>query len=260
MLTRRNFIGHGMLVTGALLWDTCNIGAREKEPPVTKRERKIKLGLIGCGSRGSWITKFFTRHGGYEFHAVADYFPEVADKCGEDLGVDKTRRFSTLSGYKKLIESGVEAVVIEDVPYFYPEQAKAAVEAGCHVYMAKPVAVDVPGCFTIEAASKLATEKKRCFLVDYQLPTQPESIEVFSRIRAGGLGSFVHLVSYGVRNDSVWTDPPKDATAESFMKYFWHSKIALCGDVIVMFDIHIIDAVVWVMGMRPISASPWRSR
>ena len=65
--------------------------------------------------------------------------------CGKALGVDKSRCFSGLSGYKRLIESGVEAVVIIDVPYFYPEQAKAAVAAGLHVYMAKPVAVDVPG-------------------------------------------------------------------------------------------------------------------
>jgi len=50
-----------------------------------------------------------------------------------------------LGGYRKLIDSGVEAVVLKVPPYFIPEQAKAAVEAGCHVYTAKPVAVDVPG-------------------------------------------------------------------------------------------------------------------
>ena len=129
-------------------------------------KRKIKIGLIGCGSRGSWIATFFQKHGGFELHAIADYFPETANTWGDKLGVDKARRFSGLHGYKKLIDSGVEAVVIEDVPAFYPEQAKAAVEAGCHVYMAKPMAVDVPGCLTVDAAATLATKKHLCLLVE----------------------------------------------------------------------------------------------
>jgi hypothetical protein len=64
-------------------------------------ERKIKLGVVGNGGRGSWIAGLFKEHGGYEMHAVADYFQPVADKCGDALGVDKSRRFSGLSGYKQ---------------------------------------------------------------------------------------------------------------------------------------------------------------
>ncbi|MBN1341060.1 MAG: hypothetical protein JXQ73_00165 [Phycisphaerae bacterium] len=60
--------------------------------------------------------------------------------------MDKSRRFSGLSGYKKLIESGVEAVALETPPYSFPEHTRAAVEAKLHVYMAKPVALDVSGC------------------------------------------------------------------------------------------------------------------
>ena len=58
-------------------------------------KRKIKLGVIGGGGRGSWITRLFQRHGGYVIHAVADYFPEVANAAGDAFGVDKARRFST---------------------------------------------------------------------------------------------------------------------------------------------------------------------
>ena len=133
------------------------------QTPTVDTTRKIKLGVIGNGGRGDWIARLFQQHGGYEMHAVADYFPEVADKCGEALGVDKARRFSTLSGYKRLIESGVEAVALETPPYFFPEHACAAVDAGLHVYMAKPVAVDVPGALQILAASKRATEKQHSF-------------------------------------------------------------------------------------------------
>ena len=111
-------------------------------------------------------------HGGFEMHAVADYFPSVAEAQGRALGVDKARCFSGLSGYQKVIASGVEAIVIIDVPCFYPEQARAAVEAGLHVYMAKPVAVDVPGALSIGESGRRATEKQRVFLVEFDGPRE----------------------------------------------------------------------------------------
>ena len=163
----------------------------------TATPRKIKLGVIGLGGRGRWIAGLFKQHGGYQLHALADYFPEVVHAAGKATGVPESRRFSGLSGYRKLLASGVEAVVVIDVPYFYAEQAAAAVEAGCHVYMAKPVAVDVPGCLSIGATGKLATKKKLCFLVDYQLPTEPAVIEVANRVRKGAIGKLAHIVSAG---------------------------------------------------------------
>ncbi len=84
-----------------------------QQPDKSQVTRKIKLGVIGCGGRGGWIAKLFKDHGGYEMYAVADYFQHVADKCGDELGVSADRRFSSLSGYKKLIDSGVEAVALE---------------------------------------------------------------------------------------------------------------------------------------------------
>jgi hypothetical protein len=101
--------------------DTKPSERRQPSPP----ERKIKLGVVGNGGRGSWIAGLFKEHGGYEMHAVADYFQSVADRCGDALGVDTRRRFSGLSGYKKLIDSGVEALAIITPPYFISEMATA---------------------------------------------------------------------------------------------------------------------------------------
>ena len=216
-------------------------------------KRKIKLGIVGLGGRGSWIAGLFQQHGGYEFHAVADYFQTVADSKGEPLGVDKARRFSGLSGYKKVIENGVEAVVIIDVPYFYPEQSRAAVEAGLHVYMAKPVAVDVPGALAIGEAAKLATQKQRVFLVDYQIPTDPVNREVAQRIREGGLGKLAQVQTMGFSGGH--DNPPKTATIESRLQHLiWDNDIALGCDFIGNFDIHAIDAALWVIGQNPVSA------
>jgi predicted dehydrogenase len=216
--------------------------------------RKIKVGVVGNGDRGSWIAGLFQAHGGFEVHAVADYFPDVVAKCGDTLGVDKARRFSGLSGYKRLIESGIEALVIEVIPYFSPEIGGAAVDAGLHVYMAKPVAVDAPGALRIAAAGKRATQKERCFLVDYQMSTDPTNIEIAERVRAGALGPLARVQTSGLYGGH--DDPPMTATIESRMQHLtWDNDQSLSGGYINAFDIHALDAAIWVLGRRPVAAS-----
>jgi myo-inositol 2-dehydrogenase/D-chiro-inositol 1-dehydrogenase len=216
--------------------------------------RTVKLGIVGCGGRGGWIAGLFKKHGGYEMHAVADYFQTVADKSGEKLGVDKARRFSGLSGYKKLIESGVEAVALITPPYFFPEHAVAALDAGLHVYMAKPVAVDVPGCLAIRAAGKKATANKQCFLVDYQIPTEPANIAVKAGIKEGGIGEISQVSTKGICNG--FPDPPLTDTIESrLQRLIWCNDVAMGCDYIGNFDIHAIDAAIWAMDEIPIAAS-----
>jgi predicted dehydrogenase len=250
-LNRRDFIKSASLAaTSSALGFLPASGA---ESQGTKPARKIKLGQVGCGGRGSWIAKLFQKHGGYEYHAVADYFPATVEKSGGELGVAPARRFSTLSGYRRLIESGVEAVVLEVPPYFFPEHALAAVEAGLHVYMAKPVAADVPGCLAIQKAAKIATGKGRCFFVDYQMPTDPANIEVRKRILDGGFGKISQVSTLGI--GSGFADPPLRETIENRLRgLIWVNDIAMGCDLIGNFDIHAIDAAVWALGRRPVVA------
>jgi len=218
------------------------------------RPDEIKAGLVGCGGRGSLIGSLFKEHGGFELFAVADYFQPVADALGEKLGVDKSRRFSGLSGYQKLINTGVEVVILEDIPWFMPDQAEAAAKAGCHVYMAKPVAVDVPGALQVEAAARIASEKRRCFFVDYQIPTDPSNQEVVKRVREGAVGKIAQLATFGLCTG--FSDPPKTANLESrLQKLIWVNDIELGCDYLGNFDIHALDAALWVMGERPVAAT-----
>jgi len=249
-LTRRRFLG-GTLAAATVSFGPW--GSLAAEAPA-KFDRKIKLGVVGNGGRGAWIAGLFKQHGGYEMHAVADYFQDVADRCGDALGVDKARRFSTLSGYKRLLESGVEAVALEVPPFFFQEQASAAVEAGLHVYMAKPVASDVPGSLRILEAGKKAAQRQKCFFVDYQMPTDPVNLEVLKRLRADSFGPISQVATVGVSNG--FSDPPRTATLESRLQgLIWVNDVALGGDNIGNYDIHAIDAALWVLGRRPVAAT-----
>jgi len=250
-VSRRRFVT-GTVAAGATL--VLGNSARGQTAASANPQKKIKAGLVGCGGRGSLIGSFFKKHGGFDLWAVADYFQTVADDVGDTLGVDKSRRFSGLSGYQKLIDCGAEVVVLENIPAFMPDQATAAVKAGRHVYMAKPVAADVPGCLQIEAAGKLAGEKGLSFFVDYQIPTDPVNIEVVRQIHDGAVGKVAQLATVGVGHGC--SDPPLTANLESrFQKLIWVNDIALGCDYIGNYDIHAVDAALWVMGDRPIAAA-----
>ena len=253
--SRRSFLGGalGAAASGPLLAAATALAA-EKPTAGAQPNRKIKLGLVGCGGRGSWLAGLFKQDGGYEIHAVADYFQETADRCGDDLGIARGRRFSGLSGYKRVLESGVEAVALEVPPCFFPEMAAAAVEAGMHVYMAKPVAVNVPGCLRIEAAARQATRKQQVFFVDYQIPTDPSNVEVVKRIHNQAMGKLAKMVTVCVTAGTAIRprQPPWKAGCENSV---WTRDIALGGDW--------IWPTTFMHRRRPLGCSasvPWRPR
>lgn len=249
---RRQFLAH-TIVASAAVPILSALRTRAAEAPAAVYAKKIKLGVVGAGGRGCWIANLFKRHGGYEMWAVADYFQPVADACGDGLGVDKSRRFSGLDGYRRLIESGVEAIALETPPFFFPQHARAAVDAGLHVYMAKPVAVDVWGCLEIEAVAKKAGENKRVFLVDYQMPTDPHNLEVVRRIQVGEIGKVVAINSHYFA--STFPDPPLTRTIESRLRGLtWCNDVAIGGGYHVNACIHAVDGALWIAGQRPLSA------
>ena len=220
----------------------------------TEANSRIKVGCIGLGGRGSMIGRFFKDHGGYEVHALCDYFPEVVGQAGEQFSVGKQRCFSGLLGYKRLIECGVDAVVLETPPYCFPAHATAAVEAGCHVYIAKPIAVDVPGTMQIRKAGRQATQRKKVFLVDFQMRVNPYLIECIKRLRDGVLGEVNFIRSY--YDDEGYRDPAMEKTIANRLRYLiWANDIELGGGKMVNSGIHAIDAAVWIANRVPVSAS-----
>ncbi|NGO39404.1 Gfo/Idh/MocA family oxidoreductase [Limisphaera ngatamarikiensis] len=248
-MTRRRFLATGAAAAGLVL-------LKPEQVRGTAAQETVTLGLIGCGNRGQWIADLFQKHGRYRVTAVADYFADRADEAGRKFGVPAGARFTGLKGYLRLLEQPVDAVVIETPPYFHPAQARDSVEAGKHVFLAKPVAVDVPGCLQVQEAARRATERKLCFLVDFQTRAHPAYQEAVRRVQQGMIGPLINgEASYLC--GPIWrhmdrllrTDP---ANPEVRLRA-WGVDRKLSGDVIVEQNIHALDVATWFLDAAPVS-------
>jgi myo-inositol 2-dehydrogenase / D-chiro-inositol 1-dehydrogenase len=248
--SRREFLSAAAAIGGPLL-------VSPKAAFGSEANSRITLGLIGCGGRGTWIADLFQKHGGYEIRAAADYFPERLDAFGGKLPVPAERRFAGLSGYRRLLDTDVDAVAVLSPPYFHPRQAADAVAAGKHVYLAKPVAVDVPGCRTVEESGRKATEKKRSFLVDFQTRTDPLYREAVKRAQYGDLGRIVcgeatYVCGPTFVDQAKWL-AEKPADPEVRLRA-WGLDRTLSGDIITEQNIHALDVATWVLDAAPLHA------
>jgi myo-inositol 2-dehydrogenase/D-chiro-inositol 1-dehydrogenase len=249
-VSRRGFLASATAAAGvSLLSSAVSRGAASGE--------KVRLGLTGCGGRGRWITDLFRKHGGYEVAAVHDYFQERADSAGGEFNVSSTRRFAGLSGFQRMLELDLDAVVIQTPPYFHPIQAAAAVQANKHVYLAKPVAVDVPGCQSIEKSGAQATANKRCFLVDFQTRAHPAYQEVARWIHEGRIGKVVTVESNYQTSTmfaAMGQQIAKDPNNPELRLRCWAIDRVLSGDVITEQNIHAQDVVTWFLDAAPVKA------
>ena len=251
MNTRRTFL-KTMLAAGSapLVFPSLSSAAHH--------EKKIKLGIIGCGGRGQWIADLFQKHGGYELVAGADYFQNRLDQYSLRFKVPAKKCYSGLNGYKKLIESGgVDAVAIISPPYFHPEQAEAAVKAGKQVYLAKPIAVDVPGSLSIKESGALATSRGLTYLVDFQTRANEFFIEAVKRVHDRALGKLCFGESFYHANDPFKNAPevlgPDPSNPENRLRV-WGVDRTLSGDIITEQNIHTLDVMSWIMNKDPIKA------
>jgi predicted dehydrogenase len=250
-ITRRKFIA------GA---GTATLGFTILKPELVRgaeANAKLNLGVIGCGGRGQWITDLFAKDGRYNVVAVSDYFPDRVDAAGGRFNVPAANRFTGLNGYQRLLELKLDAVAIETPPYFHPEQVAAAVDAGKHVYLAKPLAVDVPGCQSIAASARRAADKKLVMLVDFQTRAHPAYQEVVGRVHKGELGRLVSVTAEYHANlmfQSVDDSLRKDPRNPELRLRAWGVDRVLSGDVITEQNIHTLDVATWFLNADPLKA------
>ncbi len=250
-VTRRGFIaGASAAAVGVSL-------VRPEAVRGTMANKKIDIGFVGCGGRGTWIAKLFQKHGGYNIVAAADYFEDRVSSFGDQLGVKTDAQFTGLNGYQRLLEQPLDAIAVESPPYFHPIHAAAGVAAGKHVYVAKPIAVDVPGCGTIEQSGLKATAKDLCFLIDFQTRADPFYIEALRRVHDGAIGKFAFGESTyhaGVPWKNQIDYARQAATNPEARLRAWGLDQILSGDIITEQNVHTIDVASWIMGQAPVCA------
>jgi myo-inositol 2-dehydrogenase/D-chiro-inositol 1-dehydrogenase len=252
-LSRRNFVRNS-LYTGMTLSAPTILGATNKGQGKT-----FRLGLIGCGGRGRGAAVGALEAGkilgfNVQIVATADYFRERAIRAGKQLNVSPKRCFGGPTCYQALLETDVQIVLMATAPLFRPLHLEAAVKAGTHVFIEKPVAVDPPGCRRVIAAGREAQRKGLVITAGTEMRHDWNFIKTHQAVAVEkALGKlYAGRVSFCMRH-MFWTKPINPKTGDDLVRS-WQNWIALSGDHLVEQHVHNIDVANWFCGGPPESA------
>lgn len=227
----------------------------------------IKVGVVGCGGRGSGAADNICEAAGsthnIKIHALADVFEDRLNNCRDRLkngehskdkyDISDDRCFVGLDGYKKVIEA-CDLIILATPPGFRPQHIEATVKAGKHLFAEKPVAVDGTGIRKVLAAYEEAKKKDLHIVVGTQRHHQPGYIESLKRIHDGAIGDIVGGQVYW-NQGAIWAHKRKPEWSDvEYQLRNWYHFLWLCGDHIVEQHIHNIDVANWAIGAHPIRA------
>ena len=233
----------------------------------------IKVGLIGCGGRGSGAADNVMHAApNVSIVALADAFEDRLNGClnglmnntandekvkelGNKVDVPKDRQFIGLDAYKKVIDCPeVNYVILATPPGFRPYHLRAAVAAGKNIFTEKPVGTDAPGIRKVLEAAEKAKEKNLCIVAGTQRRHQLGYLETMKRIQGGEIGDITGGRAYW-NQGVLWYKPhQKDQTEVQYQMRNWYNFPWLCGDHIVEQHIHNLDVMNWGIGGHPIRA------
>ena len=224
---------------------------------------KVNLGIIGCGGRGSHVAASFMEHTDTRVTAIADLFDdklregkkrfnELLRKKGE-AELSDSRLFQGSDAYRRLLDlKDVDAVLIATPHFVHPEHLSAAVDAGKHVYLEKPVAVDVNGCREVILAGKRA-EGKVSLAVGFQIRCASPFVKMVDRIHDGDIGDIAMGQTFYLAGGPNRTALPGISADERRMR-LWALDRALSGDNILLQGVHVVDICNWVLKSHPVKA------
>ncbi len=251
-VTRRDFVKTAA-VAGMALGSVGVLHAQAKKP--------MNAVIIGCGGRGSGAGKNFLdacKDVGVEgkIVAVADIFEEKARKAMKNFGVPEEKCYSGFDGYIKAInEPGVNYVIIATPPGFKAAQFKAAIDAGKHVFIEKPVAVDGPTARIMYAAGEVAQKKGLKVVAGTQRRHQAGYVDTIKKLQDGVIGDVVAMRAYWVNGGPIWHRAKEEAESKCDLERQirnWYHYIWLCGDHICEQHVHNIDVCNWIMKDHPV--------
>lgn len=237
---------------------------------------EIKVGLIGCGGRGSGAAAQAMSTGKHvKLYAMADAFADRLDLSlssltrgragsskveagkgfGTALDVPEQRRFVGLDAYRRMMDTEIDLVILTGPPGYRPLHFERAVDAGKHVFMEKPLASDASGVRRILAANETATLKNLKVGVGLQRHHQASYQEAVRRIHEGQIGRVVSMRCFWNGGPPAKTAIPRDEMTElEYQVRNWYFFDWLSGDHICEQHIHNLDICNWVKGDHPVTA------
>jgi myo-inositol 2-dehydrogenase/D-chiro-inositol 1-dehydrogenase len=277
--SRRRFLSTSALAAigtlgAAQLLTSCNDGSKKKKEiklPQLLNEapdgKVLKAGLIGCGGRGTGAAINFLDAGpNLQIVALGDVFQDRLDKCRAELKTQKNveiaddKCFLGFDSYEKVLDSGVDMVLLCTPPHFRPQHVEAAVKAGKHIFMEKPCAVDPVGARSVLVSSERAKQNGLCIVSGTILRKSKDYMETERRVASGQIGDIVsaHVIRNG---GSLWVIKRKPGwTDMEYMLRNWANFCWLSGDHIVEQFIHQVDVMNWFLGKNPVKAIGWGGR
>lgn len=264
-LSRRDFIRTASLAT--LGGFALTQGARKAFAQSSGSVQPLKVGLIGCGGRGTGAMEQSVQgNDGVIIWALGDLFQDRVDsavnkyknhkeeKVKKAFQATPERCFTGFDAYQKVLASGVDMVILATPPGFRPIHFAAAIEAGKHVFMEKPVAVDPQGIRSVIETAKKAKAKNLAVVAGTQRRHQKSYIETIKRVHDGACGEIVGGEVYWMQG-GLWVKKQTDGMSDmewqcrNWLYFDW-----LSGDHIVEQHVHNLDVMCWVMGSAPVRA------
>ncbi len=275
-LSRRSFLGNAVAVSaiGALgVQGIVSACGRKKitipVPPDSAPDGPVlKAGLIGCGGRGTGAALNFLDAGpNLQITALGDVFEDRLNNARNKLLKNKQNEvaedncFVGFDAYEKVIDSGVDVIILATPPHFRPMQFEAAVKAGKHVFMEKPVAVDPEGARSIMATGKKAEGMGLSVAAGTQRRHQRDYQKTYEQVINGEIGDIVSATCYW-NGGKLWHKNHQEGWSDmEWMIRNWVNWIWLSGDHIVEQHVHNIDVINWFKGkLHPIKAVGFGSR
>jgi myo-inositol 2-dehydrogenase/D-chiro-inositol 1-dehydrogenase len=229
----------------------------------------IRVGVIGCGGRGTGAARDCMRGAeGVQIVAMGDLMPDRVASARANLAkavtdtpalapkynVPDERAFSGFDAYEKVINSGVDLIIMATPPGFRPTHFAAAIAAGKHVFMEKPIAVDAKGVRAVMATSDLAKQKGLAVVAGTQRRHDAGYVATIQRIHDGSIGDVVGGQVYWNQGGLWHAERKPEWTDAEWQIRNWLYFTWLSGDHIVEQHVHNIDVANWVMGAHPVRA------
>lgn len=256
--TRRQLLARSGVLGAAGLLSHFNILHAD-----TKPDSLLKVGLIGCGGRGSGAAdQTLSVYGSnVKLVAMGDAFDDrlksslkgLAAKHADKVDVPEERQFIGLDAYGKVFEH-CDLVILATPPGFRPFHFEAAIKAGKHVFMEKPVCVDSFGALKVLEVAKEADAKNLKVVVGLQRHYQNSYRETIKRLQDGMIGDIISANVYW-NGGAIWYRERKEGQNElQFQVHNWYHFAWLSGDHICEQHVHNLDVANWFLGATPESA------